>query len=106
MQEEGIGAILVADDSGRPIGIFTEDDVLRKVATQIEDMSEHLVADFMTRRPDVLPVEVPIAHALHLMSIHRYRHVPLVDDRGVAVGVVSFRAIINYIERYFAEDDS
>ena len=44
---------------------------------------------------------MPIAHALHLMAIHRYRHVSIVDDQGIALGIISFRDVLNYIETHF-----
>jgi CBS domain-containing protein len=55
----------------------------------------------MTSEPDVLAADTPIAHALHLMSVHHYRHVPVVDERGVALDVISFRDVVHYIEAYF-----
>ncbi|MCI0712221.1 MAG: CBS domain-containing protein [Chloroflexi bacterium] len=101
MQDNNIGAIVVVDSSKRPIGIFTETDVLRKVATQIEDLSARRVVDFMTRNPDVLQSHVPIAHALYLMSIHKYRHLPIVNEDGVVIDVISFRDVVKYIQDYF-----
>jgi 2-oxoglutarate ferredoxin oxidoreductase subunit beta len=101
MQDNDIGAVIVADTSQRPIGIFTESDVLRKVATRIDDLSQHRVVDFMTRNPDVLQSHVPIAHALYLMSIHRYRHVPIVNEDGIIVDVISFRDVVKYIQDHF-----
>jgi len=101
MQDLNEGALLVVTADGRPVGIFTERDILTKVATQIEDLDKHLMADYMTPNPDVLPASAPIAHALHQMAIHRYRHVPIVNDEGVALGVVSFRDVVRYIERWF-----
>jgi CBS domain-containing protein len=35
------------------------------------------------------------------MAIHRYRHVPIVDDKDVALGIISFRDVVNYIETHF-----
>jgi CBS domain-containing protein len=105
MQDRNIGSLVVVDANKRPIGIFTEADVLRKVATQIEDLSAHTVAEFMTRNPDVLHADTPIAHALHLMSIHRYRHLPIVDEHGVVVDVISFRDVVYYLETHFADSD-
>lgn len=101
MQEKNIGALVVVDASKRPVGIFTESDVLFKIATQITDLNQHRVAEFMTRDPDVLPAHAPIAHALHLMSVHRYRHVPIVDDNGIVMDIISFRDVVHYIETYF-----
>jgi CBS domain-containing protein len=101
MQDSNIGALLVVDTHQRPVGIFTERDVLVKVATLVTDLAEHTVEEFMTPNPDVLRADVPIAHALHLMAIHHYRHVPIVDDQGVALGIISFRDVVNYIETHF-----
>jgi 2-oxoglutarate/2-oxoacid ferredoxin oxidoreductase subunit beta len=101
MQESNIGALLVVDAVRQPLGIFTERDVLFKIATQVDDLSAFTVADFMTPDPDVLRADMPIAHALHLMSIHHYRHVPIVDDQGRAISIISFRDVVSYIEKYF-----
>ncbi len=101
MQESNIGALLVVDSDRKPVGIFTERDVLFKVATQVQDLEVYTVADFMTPDPDTLRADVPIAHALHLMSIHRYRHVPIVDEHGRAISIISFRDVVSYIEKYF-----
>jgi CBS domain-containing protein len=38
------------------------------------------------------------------MSNHRYRHVPVVDERGILLDVVSFRDVVNYIESYFDDE--
>jgi len=101
MQDSNIGALLVVDPHQRPVGIFTESDVLTKVATLVENLAAHTVEEYMTPNPDVLRADVPIAHALHLMAIHRYRHVPIVDDKNVALGIISFRDVVNYIETHF-----
>jgi 2-oxoglutarate ferredoxin oxidoreductase subunit beta len=101
MQEQSIGALVVVDDSNRPIGIFTELDVLRKVATQIENMSAHKIVDFMTRNPDTLTATAPIAHAVNLMAFKHYRHVPVVDSSGTLQGIISFRDVVHYIAHYF-----
>jgi 2-oxoglutarate ferredoxin oxidoreductase subunit beta len=101
MSDKNIGALLVVDTQQRPLGIFTEGDVLFKVATQVMNLKGSTVSDFMTPNPDVLRADTPIAHALHLMSVHHYRHVPIVDDKGMAQGIISFRDVVSYIETYF-----
>lgn len=104
MQQANIGALLVVDHEMKPLGIFTEADVLRKVATQIEDLSAHKIGDFMTPNPDTLEADVSIAHALHLMAVHHYRHVPIVNEQGQAVDIISFRDVVHYIEAYFDKE--
>jgi 2-oxoglutarate ferredoxin oxidoreductase subunit beta len=101
MHEAGIGALLIVDTDNRISGIFTESDVLMKIAMRVTDLDSRTVGEFMTANPDTLPAHVSIAHALHLMSIHHYRHIPLVDENGLVIGIISFRDVIRYIETYF-----
>lgn len=101
LKELNVGLIALVDDAGKLAGVFTEGDVFRKVACQVEDLSQAKVKDYMTSRVTTLKAEAKIAHALHLMSIHKFRHVMIVDDEGKPTGVLSFRAIVRYIEESF-----
>lgn len=101
MQEKNIGALVVVDAAHNPIGIFTEYDVLQKVATQISNLQGAQVRQFMTANPDVLPAYAPIAQALHLMHVHQYRHVPIVNESGQVMGIISFRDVVHYIQQFF-----
>ncbi len=102
MLNGNVGCVLVTDDDGRLVGVFSETDVVRRVAGTIDDLSAVPVKDLMTPRPSALPADAPIAHALHLMSLHGFRHVPLVDAAGRPEGVISSRDIVQFIERNFA----
>lgn len=104
MQDNRIGAIVIIDNSKRPIGIFTEVDIMNRVAIQIQDLSAYKVSDFMTRNPGTLEGYSSIAHALDLMYTNHYRHIPIVDEKGVVIDIISFRDVVNYIETYFVED--
>ncbi len=106
MQSRNIGSLVVTDTQKRPVGIFTEYDVLRRVATQIADMSKVKLAEVMTKDPDTLPAHAPIAQALHLMNVHSYRHVPITDESNIVVGIISFRDVVHYIEQYFDTTDA
>jgi CBS domain-containing protein len=101
MKEINVGLIALVDDKGKLAGVFTEGDVFRKVACKIDDLSQAQVKDFMTSRVTTLKPDTKIAHALHLMSIHRFRHILIVDDEGKPTGVLSFRAVVRYIEQSF-----
>ena len=98
MNAHGIGCLLVTDESDKLIGIFTEKDVLMRVTGMIDDLSEAKMADFMTANPVALTADLPIAQALHEMSMHGFRHLPLVDDNGRPEGVISFRDVIRYLK--------
>jgi len=101
MLNGGIGCVLVIDDAGRLAGIFSETDAVRRVAGVIDDLSDVSIQEVMTRRPSTLPADVPIAHALHLMGLHGFRHIPLVDADGRPQGVISSRDIAEFIEENF-----
>jgi CBS domain-containing protein len=95
MLDRKIGAVLVVRD-GRPVGIFTERDVLRKVATSGVDR-RHPVTEVMTPNPESLGPDDGIAFALNRMIHRGFRHIPLVDDDGRAVAVVSVREVVAFI---------
>jgi CBS domain-containing protein len=101
MKELNVGLIALVDDNGKLAGVFTEGDVFRKVACQVEDLANAKVKNFMTTSVTTLKPDTKIAHALHLMSIHRFRHVMIVDQQGKPTGVLSFRAVVRYIEHSF-----
>ena len=97
LQDEHIGCVLVTGANGKLEGIFTERDLLTKVALQPIDWSKERVASYMTPEPETLRVDDRIAWALKLMHVGGYRHVPLTDPEGRPVGVVSIRDIVEFI---------
>jgi len=96
MLDHGIGAIVIVDDGGRVLGIFTERDVLRRVALSGLDLGRP-VADVMTPGPETLGMSDGIAFALNRMILGGFRHVPIVDDEGAPVAVLSLREVVAFI---------
>jgi CBS domain-containing protein len=87
MQREGVGSIVVIDERRRPIGIFTERDLL---AVALDDRLATPIAQSMTRNPVGLPGHTPAYEAALAMVEQRIRHV-LVIENDQAIGVVSER---------------
>ncbi len=104
MQERHLGCVLVVDDGGVLKGIFTERDLLVKVAGRKLDWSAERVGDYMTSDPECLQRTDGLAWALNLMSIGGYRHVPLTDADGRPTGVVSIKDIVGYIVDLFPDE--
>ncbi len=98
MTSHNIGCLLVTDEDGRLVGVFTERDVLNRVACQVEDLTHARIVDYMTPEPFTLKVDMPIKQALHLMSVHEFRHLPLVDDDYKPEGVISFRDVVRHLK--------
>ena len=97
LQHHHIGCVLVAGPDGTLEGIFTERDLLNRVAGQKLDWAQRRVEEFMTREPETLRPDDRIVWALHLMHMGGYRHVPLVDATNRPVGVISVKDIVEYI---------
>ncbi len=87
MNEYGVGALLVME-RGQPAGIFTERDVLRHVVEAPRDPDTTYVADVMTSTLVTAEPSMRVADAMALMTNHRFRHLPVVED-GRVVGLVS-----------------
>jgi len=101
LQREHIGCVLVTDESGKLAGIFTERDLLTRVALRSLDWNQERVADYMTADPETLRPDDRIAWALKLMHVGGYRHVPLTDETGRPVGVISVKDIVDFIVDLF-----
>jgi CBS domain-containing protein len=95
--------VLVVDGDGRLIGIFTERDVLTRVAGPRRDPLKTRLADVMTRDPEALTAGDRIAFAVHCMSVAGYRTVPLVDSQRRPIGVVTVSDVIRWLASLFPE---
>jgi CBS domain-containing protein len=91
MKEHGIGSVVVIDGE-RTVGILTERDLIRFVASG-GDSSATKVAEWMTEDPDTVGPDEPVGDAFERVNTNRYRHIPVVDD-GELVGVVSIRDLM------------
>src|SRR5260370_27249083 len=77
MRESDRGGVLVVRD-GKLIGIFTERDVLLRVAGHAIDLEQAEVAKHMTHDPVTLPADASVAFALNKMLVEGFRHSTLV----------------------------
>ena len=98
LKGRNVGCVLITGTGGELTGIFTERDVLHKVVGLISNLDAIPVGSLMTPGPSALKPSDPISHALHLMGLHGFRHVPLIDDDEVPVGYISFRDIVRFME--------
>lgn len=101
MLRNRIGCVLVVDGE-RLAGIFTERDVLNRISPNRAALDEP-VAHYMTPSPETIRNEDSIAFALHTMSIHGLRHLPVVDTLGRAVSIISIRDVLRLLAVRFAD---
>jgi 2-oxoglutarate ferredoxin oxidoreductase subunit beta len=101
MEEKDAGCLLVSEDGVTLQGILAEGDFFMKVVGNDIDLASTPVEDVMTPNPITMKLADPIGYALHLMDLHGYRHIPVVDPAGRAVKVVSFRAALEFFTQLY-----
>lgn len=89
MAEKNIGSVVVVDGDGKVCGIVTERDLLRRLLGGKLDQSKTPLSAIMTAEPHVASIEDEHFDWLRLMSNKRFRHLPVVDDEGRLVNLMS-----------------
>lgn len=101
MTEHDLGAVAVEDDVGRVVGIFTERDVLVRSISGGEKWLENPLSAVMTRDPVTVTASDSVAEAIRRMKEGHFRHLPVIDDQGRAVAMLSIRRVIADVAEHF-----
>jgi DNA polymerase-3 subunit epsilon/CBS domain-containing protein len=99
MSERRIGALLIGKPGEPPQGIVTERDLLRASADGHRDPDIAQVGSVMSSPVHVMRADEMLYRALGRMDRVGMRHLCVVDDRGVAVGMVSQRDLLHHRAR-------
>ena len=94
MNAANVGAVVVLEDMVRIIGIVTERDLLRAVASRAR-AAEARVRQWMTSDPVTIAPETSIEDAAEIMFTRNFRHLPVVKD-GRPLGIVSLRLLARW----------
>lgn len=97
MVKEKASAVLIVENE-ELIGIFSERDLLRRVALDYDKIADQPIRDYMTHNPIKLSANDPIAFALHHMDVGDYRHIPITDERNIPAGLITVRDIIWFLD--------
>ncbi|MBI3307601.1 MAG: CBS domain-containing protein [Candidatus Omnitrophica bacterium] len=92
MQQHSIGSVIVIDTEKKPLGIFTERDVLNKIVGSERDPKTTLVKDVMTSPVETVNISRPVIEVFKLFAEREFRHLPVSLDDGRIVGVLSLRS--------------
>jgi CBS domain-containing protein len=93
LAENRIGAVLVIDRADQLLGIVSERDIVRCLAANGERTLEMTAGQLMTRALQLARPETSVAEAMTMMTIGRFRHLPVMD-RDVLVGLISIGDVV------------
>ena len=92
MKDEDIGPVLIVDDSNdgkRLVGIVTDRDLALKVVGEGRDPQNTRVEDVMTDNVVTCRADDDVENAMRAMAQNQLRRIPVVDDSGQLVGIIS-----------------
>ncbi|MCP4712751.1 MAG: CBS domain-containing protein [Planctomycetes bacterium] len=93
MASEDVGSMVVTDDEGNPIGIFTERDYARNVFLQGKSSTTTPLSDILDSQVVCARLGQTIEECMAVMTDKRVRHLPVMDD-GKLVGIVSIGDLV------------
>ena len=88
LKEYNLGAVVLSPDGREVAGIVTERDIVRHLA-EGTDFLDGPVSDIMTADVQTCTAKESVQSLMETMTEQRIRHLPVVDDRGSLVGIVS-----------------
>ena len=112
MAQHEVGAVLVLDGE-QLVGIFSERDYARKIILQGKSSKETQVREIMSDKVAYVTPKATLDECMALMTENHFRHLPVLDDDGAVVGMVSIgdlvketisdqKFLIEQLERYIS----
>jgi CBS domain-containing protein len=95
LSDRHVGSLVVIDDEEKCIGIFTERDAIRVIASKFS--VEQPLSKTMSRHIVTVSLEASFEEAKRLMLSHNIRHLPVTDQAGKLIGLFSMRAFFDEV---------
>lgn len=96
MAEKNYGSVIVVDADNKVEGVVTERDILRRLVNQGRDSATTKLADIMTRDVRCAKADDDMLDWLRMMSNERFRRLPVVDEDGRIVQVLTQGDFVSY----------
>ncbi|MDZ7588647.1 MAG: CBS domain-containing protein [Parasphingorhabdus sp.] len=96
MSEKNYGAAVIVDPASKPVGIVTERDFMRRLLNNDLDPKSTPLSKIMTTELKIAKAEDNLLDWLRQMSNDRFRHLPVVDDNGKLIGIMSQGDFVSY----------
>jgi len=99
MVEHEIGAVVVVDGEGAPVGILSERDILRLLSRNAEALGHTEVGEVMSAELIVGLESDDLEYVMEVMTRNRVRHLPIVEESAVT-GIVSIGDVVNALRSH------
>ena len=103
MNTKSVSAVIVTA-AGKPSGIFTERDVLKRVATKEINVRQTPIKQVMTAPVITMPQSALVGDVLVEMSRRDIRNMPVSGDSGELTGIVSMPEILQYAQAFNVDE--
>ena len=88
-----IGALVVADDDNRPVGIVSERDVVVGIGQKGKGLFTDKIDTIMTANPICCAPDARVHDVMQKMTDGRFRHMPVVSE-GKLCGMISIGDVV------------
>jgi CBS domain-containing protein len=95
LTDKSIGALVVSDETGSVLGLISERDIVQALARFGTLRLDLRVSDVMMRHVVTCREDDAITRVMDLMTRHRVRHLPVVED-GQLRGIVSIGDVVKH----------
>ena len=89
-----VGALVVSPDGKKVDGIVSERDVVRAMPGKLDEISGMRVRDLMTPEVITCSPNSTVAELMTVMTERRIRHIPVVDETGNLISIVSIGDVV------------
>ena len=106
MRQQHVGNVVVVEpssDGNRPVGILTDRDIVVELVAMDLDLDQVTVGDAMSHELFTLREEMDLLEAVGEMRSHAVRRAPVVDARGMLVGIVSIDDVLEVLAELLKE---
>ena len=96
MSERDYGSVIIVDGGDKVVGMVTERDIMKRLVNKQRDAETSKLADIMTRDVRVARETDDLQDWLRIMSNERFRRLPIVDDNGKLVSIMTQGDFVSY----------
>lgn len=102
MHHKNIACVMI-EDQGELVGIFSDRDIMNKVALEWDEMNSQPVSTVMNPNPVFVRESSSAAAALSVVAVSGYRHVPVLGDDNRIAGMITPQRINRFLRECVGE---